>query len=239
MKDSSEIWKDRKFKCQSGGIRWVILWIFFLFFYCCHNVMCIIEPFVGIMLMRWRTHQFEFHQNTNSCLRSVSWLLEVEMPMIGCVLRWWWWWFLREKSTNKVIHVILILEELGQIRLLYHALIFVLYKIQRVGLQNCFYFSPHRIPSTYLLLHTQFSGFVSVTQSLSYVWLFVIPWTIAHQDSLSFTVSWSLLKLISIEFMMSSNHLNLCCPLLFMPSIFPSIRVFSNELALCIRWSKY
>lgn len=86
MKDSSEIRKDRKFKCQSRGIRWVILWIFFSYlFYCCHNVICIIEPFAGITLIRCRTHQFEFHQNTNSCLRSVSWLLEVEMPMIGCL----------------------------------------------------------------------------------------------------------------------------------------------------------
>ena len=65
------------------------------------------------------------------------------------------------------------------------------------------------------------------------------PWTAASQTSLSFTVSWSLLKLISIEFMMSSNHLNLCCPLLFMPSIFPSIRVFSNESVHHIRWPKY
>ena len=74
---------------------------------------------------------------------------------------------------------------------------------------------------------------------LSHVWLFVNPWTVAHQASLSITNSWSLLKLISIELVMPSNHLLLCCPLLLLPSIFPSIRVFSNESVLCIRWPKY
>ena len=65
------------------------------------------------------------------------------------------------------------------------------------------------------------------------------PITAAHQVSLSFTVSQSLLKLMSIESVMPSNHLILCCPLLLLPSVFPSIRVFSNELAVCIRWPKY
>ena len=65
------------------------------------------------------------------------------------------------------------------------------------------------------------------------------PWTAACQSSLSFTISWSLLKLMSIELMMPPNHLILCCPLLLLPSIFPSIRVFSNETALHIRWPKY
>ena len=78
-----------------------------------------------------------------------------------------------------------------------------------------------------------------VVQPLSCVWLFVIPWTEAHQAALSFTISRSLLKLMSIESVMPSNHLILCHPLLLMPSIFPSIRVFSNESALCIRWPKY
>ena len=72
----------------------------------------------------------------------------------------------------------------------------------------------------------------SVIQSLSCIWLFVTPWTAAHQASLSFTISWSLLKLMSIESVMPSNHLILCHPLLLLPSIFPSIRVFSNESAL-------
>ena len=79
-----------------------------------------------------------------------------------------------------------------------------------------------------------------VVQSLSHVQLFVIPWTAVLQDSLSFTISGSLLKLMSIESVMPSNHLVLCCPLLLLPSIFPSIRVFSNEsLSFCIRWPKY
>ena len=81
-----------------------------------------------------------------------------------------------------------------------------------------------------------FLSYLIVVQSLSHVELFVIPWTAACQDSLSFTISRSLLKLMSIELVMPSNHLILCCPLLLLPSIFTSIRVFSNELALCIRW---
>ena len=68
---------------------------------------------------------------------------------------------------------------------------------------------------------------------------FVTPWTAASQAPLSFTIYQSLLKLMSIESMMLSNHLILCHPLLLLPSIFPSIRVFSNESALCIRWPKY
>ena len=75
-------------------------------------------------------------------------------------------------------------------------------------------------------------------QLLSHVRLFATQWTAAHQVSLSFTLSWSLLKLMSIVLMMLSNHLILCCPLL-LPSIFPSLRVFSNELVLHIRRPKY
>ena len=82
------------------------------------------------------------------------------------------------------------------------------------------------------------SSLVVVIQSISCVWPFVTPWTAAHQTSLSFTISWSLLKLISIESVMPSNHLIRCYPLQFLPSIFSSIRVFSNELALHIRWPK-
>ena len=80
---------------------------------------------------------------------------------------------------------------------------------------------------------------VVVVQSLSHVWLFVTPWTAACQASLSITISQSLLKLMSIESVMPSNHFILCHPFLLLPSIFPSIRVFSNELALHIRWLKY
>ena len=68
---------------------------------------------------------------------------------------------------------------------------------------------------------------------------FVPPWTAACQASLSFAISRSLLKLVSTESVMPSNHLILCHPLLLLPSIFPTIRVFSNESALCIRWPKY
>ena len=76
-------------------------------------------------------------------------------------------------------------------------------------------------------------------QSLSRVWLFATPRTAAYQASLSITNSWSLLKLMSIGSVMPPNHLILCHPLLLLPSIFPSIRVFSNESALHIRWPKY
>ena len=76
-------------------------------------------------------------------------------------------------------------------------------------------------------------------QSLSHVQLFVTPWTTAHQAFLSSTNSWSLLKLMSIESVMPSNHLILCHPLLLPPSIFPNIRVFSNESTLHIRWPKF
>ena len=84
----------------------------------------------------------------------------------------------------------------------------------------------------------QVIGFI-VFQSISQVRLFETPWTTAHQASLSFTNSWSLLTLISIESVMPSNHLILCHPLLLLPSISPSIRVFSNESVLCIGWPKF
>ena len=84
-------------------------------------------------------------------------------------------------------------------------------------------------------IYFQFSSI----QSLSWVRVFGTPWTAACQASLSITNSWSLLKLKSIKSVMPSNHLILCRPLLFLPSIFPSIRVFSNESVLHIRWPKY
>ena len=86
------------------------------------------------------------------------------------------------------------------------------------------------MPSSHLIL---------CCQLLSRVQLFVTPWTAAHQASVSITNSWSLPKLMSIESVMPSNHLILCHPLLLPPSIFPSIRVSSNESVLCIRWPKY
>ena len=87
-------------------------------------------------------------------------------------------------------------------------------------------------------LHSHLEGFSSV-QSLSHVQLFAIPWTAAHQAFLSITSSRSLPKLMSIESVMPSNYLILCCPLFFLHSIFPSISVFSNESAFWIRWPKY
>ena len=84
-----------------------------------------------------------------------------------------------------------------------------------------------------------FSCCAVVVELLSCVQLFATPWTAAPQASLSFIISQSLLKLMSIESVMPSNHLILCCPLLILPSICPSIRVFSNVSALCIRWPKY
>ena len=80
---------------------------------------------------------------------------------------------------------------------------------------------------------------MSVVQLLSRVWLLETPWTAAHQVSLPFSISWSLLRFRFIESVMLSNHLIFCYPLLLLPSIFPSIRVFSNALALSIRWPKY
>ena len=81
--------------------------------------------------------------------------------------------------------------------------------------------------------------FVIVVQLLSPVWLFATPWTAARQISLSFTISWNPLKLMSIELVMPYNHFIFHHPLLLLPSIFPSIMVFSNESVLRIRWPKY
>ena len=90
-----------------------------------------------------------------------------------------------------------------------------------------------------LLLWWIFNMVFSSVQSLSHVRLFVTPWIIARQASLSITNSRSSIKLMCIESVMPSSHLILCPPLLLLPSIFPSIRVFSNESVLCIRWPKY
>ena len=79
----------------------------------------------------------------------------------------------------------------------------------------------------------------SAVQSLSRVWLFASPWIAAHQASLSITISWSLPKLMSIESLMPSSHLILCRPLFLLPPVPPSIRVFTNESTLYMRWPKY
>ena len=97
-----------------------------------------------------------------------------------------------------------------------------------------------RTPQTgYLQLILTIHHSLYVVQSLSRVQLFEIPWIAAFQASLSFTIFWNWLKLISIESVIPSNHLVLGRPLLLLPSSFPSIRVFSNESVLCIRWPKY
>ena len=83
------------------------------------------------------------------------------------------------------------------------------------------------------------NGYTTV-QLLSHIQLFATPWATARQASLSFSISWNLLKLLSIESVMPSNHhLTLCHPLLLLPSIFPSIRIFSDKSALLIKWPKY
>ena len=98
-----------------------------------------------------------------------------------------------------------------------------------------FIHAPHLLMFYHYFLLFQFSS----VQLLSHVRLFMTPWTAACQASPSITNSWSLLKLMSFESVMPSNHLILCYPLLLLPSIFPSIRVFSNESVLCIRWPNY
>ena len=89
-----------------------------------------------------------------------------------------------------------------------------------------------------LIWKIDYAMLIVVIHLLIHVWLFVIPWTTACQAFLSFTISPTLLKLMSIESVMASNYLILCCHFL-LPWIFPSIKVFSNESALCIRWPKY
>ena len=85
----------------------------------------------------------------------------------------------------------------------------------------------------------EYQSSIQSVQSLSHVQLSVTPWTATCQVSLSFTSSWSLLKLMSIKSVMPSSHLILCRPLLLLPSVFPSIRVLSTESVSCIRWPKY
>ena len=89
------------------------------------------------------------------------------------------------------------------------------------------------------IYHVKIILSVSSVQVLSHVWFFVTPWSAAHQASQSITSSRSFLKLMCVKLVMPSNHLIFSRPLLLLPSIFPSTRVFSNESALCIRWPKY
>ena len=105
--------------------------------------------------------------------------------------------------------------------------------IQYIAL--CVWFFSHKVYFQSLLV----TWHISSVQALSRIWLFATPWTAARQASLSITNSRSLFKCMSIESVMPSNHLILCHPLLLLPSIFSSIRVFSNELVLRIRWPKH
>ena len=98
---------------------------------------------------------------------------------------------------------------------------------------------PSYILKNHTLVHFILHFFTIIVQFLSLVLQFETQWTAACQVSLSFTISWSLLKLMCIESVIPSNHLILCCPLLLLPLIFPSIRVSSNKLALCIRQPEY
>ena len=108
------------------------------------------------------------------------------------------------------------------------------------GLNTCTTHSIHNLVWFYINFHIKMPYLiVVVVQLLSHVQLVVTPWTAAHQAFLSITNSQSLLKLMSIELMMPSNHLILCPPFVLLPSIFPSSRVFSNESVLRIRWPKY
>ena len=103
--------------------------------------------------------------------------------------------------------------------------------MQPWGVMKCMSYSRDQIKSMWQPVEF-------VVQSLNHVWLFATPWTVAHQASLSFPLSWSFHKVMSIELVMPSNHLILCHSLLLPPSIFPSIRVFSSESVLRIRWPK-
>ena len=109
--------------------------------------------------------------------------------------------------------------------------------MQAVTVKFCINFGTVGLVLVNSIIHSDYWVFV-VVKLLSCVQLFVTPWTAACQASQSFTIFWSLLKLLSIESVMLFNRLILCCPLL-LPSVFHSIRVFSSELALRIRWPKY
>ena len=104
-------------------------------------------------------------------------------------------------------------------------------------LWSFFFFNWTHLTETEIVITLKFKK--SIVHLLSHVWLFVTPWTAARQVPLTSTVSRSLLKFMYIESVMLCNHLILCCPLLLLLSIFSSIKVFSNELALYIRWPKY
>ena len=123
----------------------------------------------------------------------------------------------------------------------YMGLLAISYKSEYSSIENNFFISAKKLLKFWLGMCWTSSLFWvdQSVQSFSHVCLFAIPWTAALQASLSITNSWRLLKPMSIELVMPSNHLNLCRPLLFLPSVFPSMRVFSNESAVPIRLWKY
>ena len=139
--------------------------------------------------------------------------------------------------AKRVSHTFLILKK-AILKLENKGHYYDLLSISRVYISKLNIAKYHKVngSSAYLKICTKR---VQSVQSLSHVWHFATPWTAASQASLSITNSQNPPKPMSIELMMPSNHLILCCPLLLLPSIFPSIRVFSNESALCIRWPKY
>ena len=117
---------------------------------------------------------------------------------------------------------------------------FFIYRLILFSIDNCISLQVlYQTASVFILLLVKETQYFSSVQSLSHVQLFTIPWYEACQISLSITNSWSLLKLMSIESVMPSNRLILRCPLLFLPLIFPSIRVFSNKSTVPIKWPKY
>ena len=175
--------------------------------------------YIGLHSLKASTFTFHFHA------------LEKEMATHSSVLAWRIPWTekpgrLQPMGSHRVRHdwsdLVVVVAEPS-------------HNLKKWNSHNHKYFS--------LLLFISFPNFTTVlipsVQLLSCVWLFVTPWTAARQASLSITSSQSLLKLMSTESMMPSNPLILCRPLLLLPSISPSIRVFSNESALCIRWPKY
>ena len=123
----------------------------------------------------------------------------------------------------------------------YMGLLAISYKSEYSSIENSFSISAKKLLKFRLDMCWTSSLFwvVQSVQSFSHVWLFALPWTAARQASLPITNSWRLLKPISMELVVPSNHLNLCRPLLFLPSVFPSIRVFSNGSVVSIRSWKY
>ena len=146
-------------------------------------------------------------------------------------------------STFTLFHPSLELFSVPKLKLCPHYHSFIYIKQSLLGYSLCTINSPifKYIIQQFSIIFVEYSAIIIdvVFESLSRDWLFATPWTVACQASLSITNSWSLLKLMSIELVMTSNHLILCQPLLLLPSILPSIRVFSNESVLCIRWPKY